>query len=382
MFYAVFLLASNISAQVLIHIADAACHGAQYHDSDIADDYPKGDPGGLKLDDLMKQVADKQIAYHFGYIRKPHTITMIKAFNSSLLVQSDRLLSIQQFDLRQTSDLTENVFQSITTSIGATREALMTESKRQLIDFMIDEKIPCWDNLPVQQVLVTPPPQPGAITMLEHPKTPISVKIAPEPFGVGNQRLAYHVLDVTQNTHIVIKRSKWTDWRSNSMKRCLETANVHAIAAKFAAQFNEEKPFMVSSSEIRFIPVGVMQIKDDENEQNFTYETYLGCSEFTKFNSNFAYVPESKDHTLNATCQAFSHYTWVRSGKQQVVCDLQGKKVGSNVVLTDPAIHDSDSVLHHGTTNLGEKGIERFFQLHKCNNICRAMQLERPSDSK
>ena len=326
----------------------------------------------------MKQLADKQIAYHFGYIKKSRTLAMIKAFNSSLLVQSHRLFSIQQFDSRQTNDLTENVFRTITISISATCEVLTAEANRKLHDFVIDEKEPCWDDFPIQQVLVTPPPQPGAIAMLEHPKTPMSVKIAPEPFGIGNQRIAYHGLDITHNSHIVIKRSKWTDERSNCMKRCLETANVHAIAAKFSAQFNEEKPLMVSSSEIRFIPVGVMQIKDNGQEQNFTYETYLGCSEFTKFNSNFAYVPESKDHTLNATCQAFSHYTWVRSGKQLVVCDLQGKKVGSNVILTDPAIHDSVSVLHHGTTNLGEKGIERFFQLHKCNDICRAMQLERP----
>ena len=366
--------------QVLIHVADAPCHGAQYHDLDIGDDYPEEDPRGLKLDDLMKRLAEKQIAYHFGYIKKAHTLAMIKAFNSSLLEQSRRLLFIQQFDSRQTSDLSENVFRSITTSIGATCEVLTAESNRELCDFTIDEKIPHWDSLPAQQVLVTPPPQPGAIAMLEYPKTPMSVKIAPEPFGVGNQRLAYHGLDVTQNSHIVIKRSKWSDERSNCLKRCLETANVHAIAAKFSAQFNEEKPLIVSSSEIRFIPVGVMrQIKDGENEQNFTYETYLGCSEFTKFNSNFAYVPGGKDHTLNATCQAFSHYTWVRSGKQLVVCDLQGKKIGSNVILTDPAIHDL-SVLHHGTTNLGEKGIERFFQLHKCNDICRAMQLERPAE--
>ena len=366
--------------QVLIHIADAPCHGAEYHDLDVGDDYPKEDRAGLKLNDLMKQLADKQIAYHFGYIKKARTLAMIKAFNSSLHVQSHRRLTIHQFDSRQTTDLTENVFRSITTSIGDTHEVLNAESIRQLCEFTVDETIPSWDSLPVQQVLVTPPPQPGTIAVLDPPKTPMSVKIAPEPFGEGSQRIAYHGLDLAQNRHIVIKRSKWSDERSNCLKRCLETANVHAIAAKFSAQFNEEKPFIVSSSEIRFIPVGVMQIKDDGKEHNFTYEDYLGCSEFTKFNSNFAYIPESKDHTLNATCQAFSHFTWVRSEKQLVVCDLQGKKVGSNVFLTDPAIHDSVSVLHHGTTNLGEKGIERFFQLHKCNEICRAMQLECPSE--
>ena len=335
----------------------------------------------------MKRLADKQIAYHFGCINKSHTLTMIEAFNSSLLEQSNQQLSIQLFSASQESesDLVEIIFHSVTTSIGATLERLLFGSDRYLHEYTIDEGIPHWDILPVQQVMVMPAPTPGSLGTLEHPKTPMSVKIAPQPFALGAQRIAYHALDVDQNHHLVIKRSKWADERSSCLKRCLETANVHAIAALLFIKFKEEihdivlaqnNAINVDVEQVTLGTVGVMQWIANEQEHNFTFEAYVGGSNYTKFNSSFACIPESRDYELNVICQAFSHYTWITSGKQLLVCDLQGKRDGSGVILTDPVIHDSVSVLHHGSTNLGEKGIHRFFQLHKCNDICRAMQLE------
>ena len=357
----------------------------QYHNPLVKDDYPEGDPEGLQLDDLMKRLADKQIAYHFGCINKSHTLAMIEAFNSSLLEQSSQQLSIQLFNASQESDLVETIFHLVTTSIGATLERLLFGSDRYLHEYTIDEGIPHWDSLPVQQVMVMPAPTPGSLGTLEHPKTPMSVKIAPRPFALGAQRIAYHALDVDQNHHLVIKRSKWADERSSCLKRCLETANVHAIAALLFIKFKEEihdivltqnSAINVDVEQVTLGTVGVMQWIANEQEHNFTFEAYVGGSNYTKFNSSFACIPESRDYELNVICQAFSHYTWITSGKQLLVCDLQGKRDGSGVILTDPVIHDSVSVLHHGATNLGEKGIHRFFQLHKCNDICRAMQLE------
>jgi hypothetical protein len=350
-----------------------------YHNPVVKDDYPEGDP---KLDDLMEQLANKQIAYHFGCINKSHTLAMIKAFNSSLLAQSSQQLSIQRFDMHKESDLAETIFHSVTTSIGATLEHLLFGSDRYLHEYTVDESIPHWDSLPVQQVMVMPAPIPGSLGTLEHPKTPMSVKIAPQPFAIGVQRIAYHGLDIDKNRHLVIKRSKWADERSSCLKRCLETANVHAIAALLFIKFKEEILNQTSAvdmdiEQVTLGTVGVMQWIDNEQEHNFTFEEYIGGSSYAKFNSSFACIPESRDYELNVICQAFSHYTWITSGKQLLVCDLQGKREGSRVILTDPVIHDSVSVLHHGATNLGEKGIHTFFQLHKCNDICQAMQLER-----
>ena len=372
---------------MLIHIADAPCHGTQYHDlpKKSQDLYPNGDPAGLQLDDLMKQLAQKDIMYYFGYIKKESTNKMIKAFNASLQTQSKKIHSIQQFDVSDPTSLLEGVFRSVTCSITATLDVLVSEGTRFPRDYTIDKNIPDWDTLKPQQVMVNPPPTIGSAPKREIPQQPLQVKIAPQPFAEGGQKLVYHAYNVDAKEHIVLKQSKWMDPRSNSIKRCLETAQVHAIAANFSAEFNRETTVRVDTIPIEFTSVGVMLVPDADGSQPqyLTYEPYimkLSSSSYTKFNSNFDYVLSTGDHhedpIYNDSCQAFSHYTWVKSGRRLVVCDLQGVKSRFKLILTDPAIHYIN-ILCHGSTNLGMKGIQMFFQVHKCNNICRALKLDK-----
>ena len=49
------------NARYAILIADAPGHGTQYHDKDVEDDYPKGDPNGLVLEEIMRQYVKKNI---------------------------------------------------------------------------------------------------------------------------------------------------------------------------------------------------------------------------------------------------------------------------------------------------------------------------------
>ena len=49
------------NARYAILIADAPGHGSKYHEKDVEDDYPKGDPNGLVLEDLMKKYVEKNI---------------------------------------------------------------------------------------------------------------------------------------------------------------------------------------------------------------------------------------------------------------------------------------------------------------------------------
>ena len=131
--------------------------------------------------------------------------------------------------------------------------------------------------------------------------------------------------------------------------------------------------------EIQFVRVGVIQVtSEDKKHHYFTYEPYLKAESYSKFTGNFKFVPEHEDHVVNNMCQAFSHYTWVKSDKKLVICNLQGMEFRSKLVLTDLAIYYCKNVLFHGCTNLGPKGIERFFQLHRCNIVCTEMQLVRP----
>lgn len=49
------------NARYAILIADAPGHGKKYHSKDVEDDYPKGDPNGLVIEDLMKKYVEKNI---------------------------------------------------------------------------------------------------------------------------------------------------------------------------------------------------------------------------------------------------------------------------------------------------------------------------------
>ena len=64
--------------------------------------------------------------------------------------------------------------------------------------------------------------------------------------------------------------------------------------------------------------------------------------------------------------QAFSHFTWEASTHTILVCDIQG--VGDT--WTDPQIHSFNGE-GYGKGNMGNDGIQKFLESHKCNEICK-----------
>ena len=78
--------------------------------------------------------------------------------------------------------------------------------------------------------------------------------------------------------------------------------------------------------------------------------------------------------------QAFSHFTYMWSKREKIVCDLQGVLDKS---LLQPLFEFTDPVIHYksksgrknvfGRTDKGQKGINDFFKTHKCNNVCKAL---------
>jgi hypothetical protein len=86
---------------------------------------------------------------------------------------------------------------------------------------------------------------------------------------------------------------------------------------------------------------------------------------FVKFNSNSGwYNPDFP------SMQAFSHYSWIKSNGNLVICDLQGEYEGdkSRYILSDPAI--SSVRQRFGSTDLGVLGIMKFMMTHQCVDQC------------
>ncbi|CAB1098021.1 unnamed protein product [Ectocarpus sp. CCAP 1310/34] len=85
--------------------------------------------------------------------------------------------------------------------------------------------------------------------------------------------------------------------------------------------------------------------------------------------------------------QAFSHFSFARSGHKRLVCDLQGVECpglpdnpfcAGVYQLTDPVIHSNSQIARQqmfGRTDLGKKGMHKFFRTHVCNDVCRLLKL-------
>ena len=99
---------------MLIHIADAPCHGTEYHTGGGRwDSFPDGDPTGISHESMMAEVVRLDVQYWFGYIHKSLTDKMIEVFNESLQRQSDQRLLIRQFDAVNPTAISEAIQRSI-----------------------------------------------------------------------------------------------------------------------------------------------------------------------------------------------------------------------------------------------------------------------------
>lgn len=88
---------------------------------------------------------------------------------------------------------------------------------------------------------------------------------------------------------------------------------------------------------------------------------------YTKWNSNTGWAVT--DDSWARVMQALSHFSYHVTGGRLVLCDIQGGLCRSGAVLSDPVILSQDT--SYGVTDLGPKGIEQFFNAHKCNEYCR-----------
>ena len=91
-------------------MADYPCHGTQYHN--FSDTYPAGDPAGISHEQMMQNVADKDIQYWFGFIDPSLTDKMITVFNESLQQLSNQRLLIRQISAEDPKEMGDAVNRS------------------------------------------------------------------------------------------------------------------------------------------------------------------------------------------------------------------------------------------------------------------------------
>jgi len=111
----------------------------------------------------------------------------------------------------------------------------------------------------------------------------------------------------------------------------------------------------------------------------FLLERFISGA-FTRFNSNTGWTSRQE------VPDAFSHWTWVCTHEQKLVCDLQGTashgqgakfaKDTHYYLFTDPAVNSATGE-DGGLMDLGYEGIQTWFSQHRCNGICKALDIHK-----
>jgi Alpha-kinase family len=163
-----------------------------------------------------------------------------------------------------------------------------------------------------------------------------------------------------------------------------------AVCKAFKAMYHEletdfySQDFHIASKAIQFAedwnawcPLGKEILVTHGDVMNINGTKYLVeplIRFFQKYTSNNGWIADGTGWQGEAM-EAFSHFTYHRSGGSMIVCDLQGRyrhnqysKSKCRFELTDPAICSRSR--SYGVTDLGEKGIESFFANHVCNQFC------------
>ncbi|CAD7696787.1 unnamed protein product [Ostreobium quekettii] len=385
--------------RILIHIADAPCHGDKFLPKGASGDDERHkldargrDRSGLSAPRLLSDLRDRALTYHFFHVIANNTIKMVSEFKK---IASPMGFKISEVDLKGTPNLLQDaVVNSVTASIAGTLHLMSKKARarrarkgRKVASLsgskvVMHGKQPNWDEISEEQALEVwcePPTELEDLCEgldLVKRQHAVTLKVASKPFAEGHQRRAYYAQDVSDSKmfELVMKRFKNDAKSPSDYSKYEDQMEIQCVAGHLATLFNAKLSSLGFTQKVEFLRVRAIKMISRQEPFHANLEPLLK-GEFEKFNSNCGYVGG-----LHDVLQAFSHWTYRATNGFLMVVDLQGLKASEGYMLTDPAIHckelcTMDGRYLFGTTNLGQKGMEAFFATHRCSDVCKGLNL-------
>ena len=193
------------------------------------------------------------------------------------------------------------------------------------------------------------------------------LKLDKEPFAHGAMRECYRMKKLSNFSH----NEDWARDSNNFVAKSymeedtpremyFDDVKLQMDAKLWSEEYNRHHP----PKQVDIFMMAVIELLERPGSPLYHVEHYID-GDYKKYNSNSGFVADCRQ-----TPQAFSHFTFERSGHQLVVVDIQG--VGD--LYTDPQIHTAAGE-EYGDGNLGTKGMALFFHSHQCNDICVSLGL-------
>lgn len=279
---------SNMS-RILLHIADCPCHGKRFH-LGLNDNYPDGDPRGLKIENLLKGLINKSIAYYFAEITEL-TVKMIDEFSTVLMNTNGH--KVNSVKLKSPEGLTELVTSSIEDTITNSKSlSLHSMRGKKMRSLTVDMKYLTWakNEMKFHKVDFYFPTFTGNISNIRNKKVDfnkqnLSVYLAEKPFAKGALRFAYASL-MHGEKRCVMKQSVSIDPEYNTMNYYKEMAETQVIAGLLADQFFS---MVKLDKKFKFLTVNLIHIVDQG--EFYSIEDYIH-GKFLKWMNNAGFINE------------------------------------------------------------------------------------------